>query len=64
MARIISVTGIISKVGSYGVLFVTETFNIESMRSYLKIDLNRFLGCKNQIFNAWHFVVVAVAVIK
>ena len=28
--------------------------NVELMRSFLKIDLNRFLGCKKQIFNAWN----------
>ena len=27
-----------------------EKSNVESMRSFLKIDL----GCKNQMFNAWN----------
>ena len=30
-----------------------ERFNVESMRSFLKIVLNRFLAYKNKMFNAW-----------
>ena len=29
-----------------------ERFNVESMRSFLKIVLNRFLAYKNKMFNA------------
>ena len=31
-----------------------ERVNIEWMRSILKIDLNRFLGYKNQTFKSWN----------
>ena len=27
-----------------------ERVNVESLRSFLKLDLNRFLGCNNQMF--------------
>ena len=28
--------------------------DVESMLSFLKLNLNKFLGCKNQMFNAWN----------
>ena len=31
-----------------------ERVNIEWMHSLLKIDLNRFLGYKNQMFKSWN----------
>ena len=31
-----------------------ERVDVQSMCSFLQIDLNRFLECKNRMFNAWN----------